>query len=60
MNFNRDVTDSAQAVVNNRDVPGAFTKAGYQFMANALPEGRSVLRRRAMGSMRRCRKRLGE
>ena len=38
VNFNRDVADSAQAVVNNRDVPGPFTKAGYQFMANALPK----------------------
>ncbi len=37
VNYNRDVKDSAQAVVNNRDVPGAFTKAGYQFMSNALP-----------------------
>lgn len=37
VNYNRDVKDSAQAVVNNRDVPAAFTKAGYQFMANALP-----------------------
>lgn len=36
VNYNRDVKDSAQAVVNNRDVPGAFTKAGYAFMQDAL------------------------
>ena len=38
VNFNRDVANSAQAVVNNRDIPAAFTKAGYQFMANNLPK----------------------
>ena len=38
VNFNRDVKDSAQAVVNNRDIPAAFTKAGYQFMATNLPK----------------------
>lgn len=36
VNYNRDVKDSAQAVVNNRDVPGAFTKEGYAFMQDAL------------------------
>jgi type VI secretion system protein ImpL len=36
VNFNRDVKDSAQAVVNNRDVPAAFTKQGYAFMQDAL------------------------
>jgi type VI secretion system protein ImpL len=38
VNFNRDVKDSAQAVVNNRDIPAAFTKTGYQFMAANLPK----------------------
>jgi type VI secretion system protein ImpL len=36
VNYNRDVKDSAQAVLNNRDVPGAFTKEGYAFMQDAL------------------------
>jgi type VI secretion system protein ImpL len=36
VNYNRDLPGSAQAVVNNRDVPGAFTKAGYDFMQDAL------------------------
>ena len=35
-NFNRDVANSAGAVLNNRDVPGAFTKAGYTWMQDAL------------------------
>ena len=38
VNFNRDVKESAQAVVNTRDIPAAFSKAGYQFMANNLPK----------------------
>ncbi len=38
VNFNRDVANSAQAVVNGRDIPAAFSKAGYQFMANNLPK----------------------
>jgi type VI secretion system protein ImpL len=36
VNFNRDIKDSAQAVVNGRDVPAAFTKQGYAFMQDAL------------------------
>jgi type VI secretion system protein ImpL len=36
VNFNRDIPGSSQAVLNNRDVAGAFTKAGYDFMADAL------------------------
>jgi type VI secretion system protein ImpL len=36
VNFNRDIPGSSQAVLNNRDVAGAFTKAGYDFMAGAL------------------------
>jgi type VI secretion system protein ImpL len=38
VNFNRDVANSSQAVVNGRDIPAAFSKAGYQFMANNLPK----------------------
>ncbi|HYP05460.1 MAG TPA: ImcF-related family protein [Bryobacteraceae bacterium] len=38
VNFNRDVANSAQAVVNNKDVPAAFTKTGYQFMSDNLPK----------------------
>jgi type VI secretion system protein ImpL len=36
VNYNRDVPGSSQAVINNRDVAGAFTKAGYDFMQDAL------------------------
>ena len=36
VNYNRDIAGSAQAVLNNRDVPGAFTKEGYAFMQDAL------------------------
>lgn len=36
VNYNRDIKDSSQAVSNNRDVPGAFTKDGYAFMQDAL------------------------
>ena len=36
VNYNRDIAGSAQAVLNNRDVPGGFTKEGYTFMQDAL------------------------
>ena len=36
VNFNQDVKDSAQEVVNNKDVPGAFTKGGWARMQNAI------------------------
>jgi type VI secretion system protein ImpL len=38
VNFNRDVKESSQAVLNSKDVPAPFTKAGYQFMADNLPK----------------------
>lgn len=36
VNYNRDIAGSAEAVVNARDIPGAFTRQGYAFMQDAL------------------------
>jgi type VI secretion system protein ImpL len=36
VNFNRQFPGSATVVVNNRDVSGAFTSGGWQFMQEAL------------------------
>ncbi len=36
VNFNRMFAGSAEVVVNNRDVPGAFTKKGWGFMQDAI------------------------
>ena len=36
VNFNRMFPGSAAVVVNNREVPGAFTKNGWAFMQDAL------------------------
>jgi len=36
VNFNRQYPGTAETVVNNRDVSGAFTKAGWDFMQDAL------------------------
>ena len=36
VNFNRTFAGSAEVVVNNRDVPGAFTKKGWAFMDDAI------------------------
>lgn len=36
VNFNQKFPGSAEVVVNNRDVPGAFTKQGYAWMQNAI------------------------
>ncbi len=36
VNFNQRFPGSAEVVVNNRDVPGAFTKGGWAFMQNAI------------------------
>ena len=36
VNYNRDIANSSQAVLNNREVPGGFTKDGYKFMQDAL------------------------
>lgn len=38
VNYNRDIAGSSAAVINNRDVPGAFTKAGYAWMQDALKQ----------------------
>src|SRR5690606_14245106 len=36
VNYNRDVQDSARAIVNRREIPGAFTREGYVYMQDAL------------------------
>ena len=36
VNFNKEFPGSAEVVVNNRDVPGAFTKQGFAWMQNAI------------------------
>ena len=36
LNFNQKFPGSAQTVVNNRDVPGAFTKTGWPVMQDAI------------------------
>jgi type VI secretion system protein ImpL len=36
VNFNQKFPGSAEVVVNNKDVPGAFTKTGWTFMQSAL------------------------
>ncbi|MBI4877912.1 MAG: hypothetical protein HY822_25045 [Acidobacteria bacterium] len=36
VNFNQKFPGSAEVVVNNRDVPGAFTKQGFAWMQNAI------------------------
>lgn len=36
VNFNKRYPGSSAVVVNNRDVPGAFTKQGWAFMQNAF------------------------
>ena len=37
VNFNQLFPGSAQAVVNTREIPGAFTKGGWDFMQKAIP-----------------------
>src|SRR5205807_8353953 len=32
VNFNRNVRDSAQVIINNKELPAAFTKDGYAYM----------------------------
>ena len=53
VNFNRDVKDSAQAVLNGRDIPGGIYEGRISVHGGESAEGRSVLRRRTMGAMRR-------
>ncbi|MBI3278978.1 MAG: hypothetical protein HYZ57_03950 [Acidobacteria bacterium] len=36
VNYNKRFPGSAEVVINNRDVPGAFTKGGWNWMQNAL------------------------
>ncbi len=36
VNFNEQFPGSAEAVINNRDVPGAFTKAGWAAMSDNI------------------------
>jgi type VI secretion system protein ImpL len=43
VNFNIDVELSEQEVVNKKDVPGAFTKAGWLRMQNAIKNPNSYL-----------------
>ncbi|MBV6432007.1 MAG: hypothetical protein IANPNBLG_02141 [Bryobacteraceae bacterium] len=38
VNFNRKYSGSAAVVINNKDVPGAFTKQGWNFMQAAFKE----------------------
>lgn len=61
VNFNRQFPGSAQVIVNNREVPGAFTKEGYAFMMDAIKnfekffEGEEwVLGPRASGALDRA------
>jgi type VI secretion system protein ImpL len=36
VNFNRQFPGSADVLINNRDVPGAFSKAGYAYVQDAI------------------------
>jgi type VI secretion system protein ImpL len=37
LNFNQKFPGSAEAVINNKDIPGAFTKGGWDFMEKNIP-----------------------
>jgi type VI secretion system protein ImpL len=37
MNFNQKFPGSAQAVINTKEIPGAFTKGGWEFMQKSIP-----------------------
>jgi type VI secretion system protein ImpL len=45
VNFNRKFPGSAEVVVNDRDVAGAYTKAGWTFMQNAIKNAESFFTR---------------
>ncbi len=60
INFNEQFPGSAEVVVNNVDIPGAFTKAGWTAMQENLAKGRQVFRRRALGSRRLRRRPTGQ
>jgi len=36
VNFNQQFPGSARAVINSKEIPGAFTKGGFAFMQNAM------------------------
>ena len=36
VNFNRQFPGSAEVLINNRDIPGAFTKSGYAYVEDAI------------------------
>ncbi len=37
VNFNRQFPGSAQVVINTKEIPGAFTKGGWDFMQKSIP-----------------------
>ena len=45
INFNRTFAGSAEVVINNRDVAGAYSKAGWGFMQNAIKNAQSFAAR---------------
>jgi len=44
-NFNRKFPGSSEVVINNKDVAGAYTKAGWAFMQNAIKNAESFFSR---------------
>ena len=51
VNFNRDVKNSAQAVVNNQRHPGRVHQSRVSVHGGQPAKGRPILRRGAMGAM---------
>jgi type VI secretion system protein ImpL len=45
VNFNRKFPGSAEVVINDKNVPGAYTKAGWTFMQNAIKNADSFFTR---------------
>ncbi len=45
VNFNRKFPGSSEFVINDRDVAGAYTKAGWAFMQNAIKNAESFFSR---------------
>ncbi len=45
INFNRTFAGSSEVVINNRDVAGAYSKAGWAFMQNAIKNAPSFAAR---------------
>ena len=52
INFNKQFPGSAAVVVESHEVPGAFSKAGYAVMKDALAASRPLLQGRAVGARR--------